>query len=434
MTWPNSAYFHKTMKRFIIPAEARSWVPGADASDFPIQSLPYCSVDYDAKDSLFIRIGDYFLDLEELQDAGLISPELAVWDTSAFALESAEARAELRATLYDLLLVGNSRLRDDADLRTRVLIPIDDVDLQPPFFIRQFVDFYSGIHHASNVGMMFRPDQPPLLPNYRHIPVGYNGRASSVVLDGTEIIRPNGQTKGPNDEKPTWGPSREMDFELELGFFTAGANDMGAPIPMSEAADQILGVVLVNDWSARDMQRWEYQPLGPFLAKSFATSISPYAVPLDALEPFLVEGVPQDPEVLPYLRESGPRVYDIHLEVLLQTAEMTQPQVISTSNAKHLYWSFCQQLVHQASNGTPVEPGDLYGTGTISGPDEGTFGSLLELTWRGSKPITLTETGQTRTFLEDGDTLTLRGWCQGDGYRIGLGEVKGTVMPAPAFP
>ena len=245
---------------------------------------------------------------------------------------------------------------------------------------------------------------------------------------------PATQTKGAQAELPEFGPSKELDFELELGFFTAGANEIGSPIPMAEAADHILGVVLVNDWSARDMQRWEYQPLGPFLAKSFATSISPYAVPLDALEPFLVAGTPQEPGVLPYLQESERRVYDMHLEVLLQTAKMTQPQMISTSNAKHLYWSFAQQLVHQASNGTPVEPGDLYGTGTISGPGPESFGSLLELTWRGTKPITLTETGETRTFLEDGDTLTMRGWCQGDGYRIGLGEVKGTVMPAPKFP
>ncbi len=419
---------------FLIPADARSWVPGADGSDFPIQSLPYCSLDGDSLESVFVRIGDTFVDLEILQDAGLISADIAVWDSSAFALESAATRAELRETLYDLFCLDNPKLRDDLELQAEAFTSVEDAVLQLPFFIRQFVDFYSGIHHASNVGMMFRPDQPPLLPNYRHIPVGYNGRASSVVLDGEPITRPNGQTKGANDELPTWGPSKELDFELEMGFFTAGNNAMGEPIPMAQVDEHILGVVLVNDWSARDVQRWEYQPLGPFLAKSFATSITPYVVPLDALEPFRVAGATQDPAVLPYLQESGLSAYDIHLEVLIQSPKMSQPQVISASNARHLYWSFRQQLVHQASNGTPIEPGDLYGTGTISGPDAGSFGSLLELTWRGSKPITLTETGETRTFLEDGDTLIMRGWCQGDGYRIGLGEIVTTILPAPAYP
>ncbi len=422
------------MSKFIVPAEATSWVSGADGSDFPIQNLPYCALESDDLAPVCVRIGDWIVNLEVLQAAEYLSSEFAVWDGSAFAGEPASTRSQLREALYELFRTENSSLKADSETWEKAATPASLATLQIPFFIRQFVDFYSGIHHASNVGMMFRPDQPPLLPNYRHIPVGYNGRASSVVMSGTDVVRPNGQTKGANDELPSWGPSKELDFELELGFFTAGTNRMGSPIPIQEAEDHMMGIVIVNDWSARDVQRWEYQPLGPFLAKSFATSVSPYVVPLDALEPFRIAGVEQEPDVLPYLSESGDRVFDIQLEVLLQTQAMTKPQVISTSNAKHLYWSFAQQLAHQASNGTPVEPGDLYGTGTISGPDEGTFGSLLELTWRGTKPITLDETGETRTFLEDGDTLTIRAWCQGDGFRIGFGEVSAKVLAAVEFP
>lgn len=421
------------MRQFVIPSNARSWVPGADASDFPIQSLPYCCID-DEGSAVSVRLGDFIVDLMELQEARVIEDSVPVWDGTEFALEAPETRARLRQSLFELFVVdgGNSALRDNQELHRRVLIPIESVTLGLPFFSRQFVDFYSGIHHAGNVGKMFRPDMPPLLPNYRHIPVAYNGRASSVVEDGTPIVRPNGQTKGANDEMPTFGPTKELDFELEMGFYTAGGSDMGVPFPITEADAHILGIVLLNDWSSRDVQRWEYQPLGPFLAKSFATTVSPYVVPLDALEPFRVAGIEQEPDVLPYLNDPEPRAYDIQLEVLIQTPKMSQPQVICRSNAKHLYWSFRQQLAHQVSNGTPVEPCDLHGTGTISGPDEGSYGSLLELTWRGAKPITL-ESGETRTFLEDGDTLTIRGYCQGDGYRIGFGEASGRILPAPSL-
>lgn len=407
--------------------QQRSWVPNADESDFPIQNLPYCNIDED-RVAIWTRIGDFFVDLESLQEEGLLNEHLPVTDWVAF--ETPEIRRQLRAELTGLFSIENESLRDNAVLQGKVMVPVDDATPILPFYSRQFVDYYSGIHHAGNVGKMFRPDMPPLLPNYRHIPVAYNGRASSVVIDGTEIVRPNGQTKGANDDNPTFGPTKELDFELEMGFYTAGGSLMGEPFPISEAEAHILGIVLVNDWSARDVQRWEYQPLGPFLAKSFATTVSPYVVTLDALSPFKVDGIPQEPEVLPYLREPEPRCYDIQLEVLIQTPSMANAQVICRSNARHLYWSFRQQLAHQVSNGTPIEAGDLYGTGTISGPEEGTFGSLLELTWRGSKPIKLSS-GEERTFLEDGDILTLRGWCQGDGYRIGFGEATGRILPAP---
>jgi fumarylacetoacetase len=294
--------------------------------------------------------------------------------------------------------------------------------------INAFVDFYSGINHASNVGKMFRPDQPPLLPNYRHLPVGYNGRASSVIVSGEPIHRPKGQTKAADSEMPTFGPTKELDFELEMGFFTGKGSQMGEPIPIAECEDHIFGLVIVNDWSARDVQRWEYQPLGPFLAKSFGTSISPYVVTLDALEPWRIEGPKQDPPVLPHLQNPGPSHFDIQLEVSIQSEKMTKPQVICRSNTKYLYWSFIQQLAHQSSNGTPIEAADLYASGTISGEAEDSFGSMLELCWKGTKPITLTETGETRTFIEDGDIVTMTAWCQGDGYRVGFGEVSAKVV------
>ncbi len=423
------------MSTFVIPADARSWIDVASNSDFPIQNLPYCS--YAAErcqhGSIAVRIGDFLVDLYELAEAGLLPGfEFHFCIDFQETLEHAgrESLAGVRKALFELLLEGNDTLKGDEGLRAKVLIPIEHAQILMPITPNAFVDFYSGIHHASNVGRMFRPDQPPLLPNYRHLPVGYNGRASSVVVSGTEIHRPKCQTKGPNDEMPTYGPSKELDFELELGFITGKGNEMGVPIPIAEAEDYIFGIVLVNDWSARDTQRWEYQPLGPFLSKSFATTISPYVVSLDALEPFRIAGPVQEPAVLPHLQAPRASHYNIRLEVAIQTAKMTRPQVICRSNAQHLYWSFVQQLAHQASNGTPVEAADLYATGTISGTAEGSFGSLLELTWRGTKPLTLEETGETRTFLEDGDELILTGYCQGDGYRIGFGECRGRVLPS----
>jgi fumarylacetoacetase len=415
------------MNRYTVPANWRTWVPGADESDFPIQNLPWCTLEKEESSEMAVRIGDYILDLLPLQEAGLLPENCAIFDPEVFALEDLELRTEMRKAIAGLLHKDNGKLRDNPDLLEEVMILAEDANLTTPIPIPQFVDFYSGINHASNVGKMFRPDMPPLLPNYRELPVGYNGRASTVVLSGAEIVRPHGQTKGADDERPSFGPTKELDFELELGFFVAADLSDCRMLSHEEAEDAMLGLVLVNDWSARDLQRWEYQPLGPFLAKSFATSISPYITPMDALEPFRVKGMEQDPEPLEYLQHPGMRSYDIQLEVLIQTEKMEEPEVIATSNSKHLYWSFAQQLMHQASNGTLIEPGDLYASGTISGTEEGTYGSLLELTWRGAKPLTLSS-GESRTFLEDGDTLILRGFCQGDGYRIGFGEVSGTVV------
>jgi len=413
---------------------AKSWIVVDPASDFPIQNLPFGEIERSDEEGMLspaTRIGDHVIDIGALIDAGLIESsigesglDLLLADVGVGGLK------EIRTQLFALLREDASRLRDDAGLRSRAVLPIDQVRIEMPLPVPNFVDFYSGIHHASNVGRMFRPDQPPLLPNYRHLPIGYNGRASSVVISGTDIRRPWGQNKAANSDNPVFEPSRELDFELEMGFFVGEDTVLGEPVAIERAEDQMVGLVMVNDWSARDIQRWEYQPLGPFLAKSFGTSISPWIVTLDALAPWRIEGPAQDPEPLSHLRRPRPCHFDIELEVSIQTSRGTRPQVVCRSNTRHLYWDFAQQLAHQTSNGTNLSVGDLYASGTISGPDEGSFGSLLEATWRGTKPIRIEETGEDRTFLEDGDTVIFRAWCQGDGYRIGFGECRGTILPA----
>lgn len=418
---------------FVLPPDARSWVEVDPDSHFPIQNLPFCTFLYSpdpatpsfSHAAVGVRIGNHVLDLTTLGVNGLLPGDQWAYGSSIASLALIGSVEEARSAIFELLVFDNPRLRDDIELRRRTIYQVDAVKLLLPMPPRAFVDFYSGINHAENVGRMFRPDQPPLLPNYRHIPIGYNGRASSVVVSGTPIRRPSGQQKVGDDV--IFGPTKELDFELEMGFFTGKGNEMGEPIPIRECEDHILGLVLVNDWSARDIQRFEYQPLGPFLSKSFGTSISPWIVTLDALEPFRIKGMPHEPEPLPHLRNPGPAHYDINLEVSIQTQRMTKPQVISRSNTKHLYWSFIQQLAHQTSNGTPIQPGDLYASGTISGTEPDSFGSMLELCWKGTKPLTMDETGETRTWLEDGDTVIMSAWCQGDGYRVGFGECRGTV-------
>jgi fumarylacetoacetase len=421
------------VSRFIVPPSARSWIEVDPDSHFPIQNLPVGVVADDNDENgtgIFnaIAIGDYALNIDVLSQEGLL-PEFEAFPLAPWAVFGGpDSLREVRESVFELLEESNPKLRDHKGLREAALRPLDELMPLVPMRVASFVDFYSGIHHASNVGRMFRPDQPPLLPNYRHLPVGYNGRASSVMPTDHNLVRPRGQFKV--GDELIFGPTRELDFELEVGYFIGLDTEIGDVIPISECEDYMLGLVLVNDWSARDVQRWEYQPLGPFLAKSFATSVSPWLVSFDALEPFRVEGMAQDPAPLPHLAQTGKRHYNINLEVSIQTERMTKPQVICRSNTANLYWSFVQQLAHQTSNGTPLETGDLYASGTISGESEDSFGSMLELTWRGQKPITLEETGETRTFLEDGDTLIMSGWAQGDGYRVGLGTVSGTVVPA----
>ena len=414
---------------FVVPASSRSWVPVDAASPFSLQNLPFGVVRIAGvgTSTVAVPIGDSALLLGPLVERELI-PYRRFGTLGTLDGMDRKSLSDLRHDVYQLLREDVGTLRDNATLREAALVPLERCRAIRPLRIPAFVDFYSGINHASNVGRMFRPDMPPLLPNYRWLPVGYNGRASSVVMSGEPVVRPWGQQKV--GEEVVFRPTQELDFELEMGFFVGTGNPMGEPIPVDDAEQHLLGAVLVNDWSARDVQRWEYQPLGPFLAKSFCTSISPWIVTFDALEPFRSTGPAQDPEPLPHLAASSAGHFDVHLEVRLKTERATRGQKIAHTNARELYWSFAQQLAHQTSNGTPVEPGDLYASRTFSGAEPGTFVSLLELTWRGANPLAIEETGETRTFLEDGDALIMDGWCQGEGYRVGFGAVAATVAPA----
>jgi len=335
---------------------------------------------------------------------------------------------EARQIIQRLLSADEPQLRDNKELRARAFVPQSNAKMVLPAEIGDYTDFYSSREHATNVGTMFRGKENALMPNWLHIPVGYHGRSSSVVVSGVNFHRPKGQSRPDDSKPPIFGPSTQLDFELETAFFVGDGNKLGHPISMEEVESKIFGVVLMNDWSARDIQKWEYVPLGPFGGKNFCTSISPWIVSLDALEPFRVQGPKQDdPEVLPYLKDSSPAGYDIHLQVVLKLANSDKEHTISNSNFKNLYWSMKQQLVHHAVTGCPMKPGDLCGSGTISGADPDSYGSLLELCWKGTKPLTLGD--QTRKFLQDGDTLILRGYCQGEGYRVGFGECAGTVLP-----
>jgi fumarylacetoacetase len=416
----------------------RSFVDVPPGSHFPIQNLPY---------GIFrprsggpprpgARIGDLVLDLSGVEETGgfercplLPRGTFAAADLNGFLALGRPAWREARAALSRMLRAGEPRSPAEAAHRGRLLLDVADVELLLPARIGDYTDFYSSREHATNVGIMFRGKDNALMPNWVHLPVAYHGRASSVVPSGTPVRRPRGQVKPDDAEAPLLVPTRQLDFELEVGFLVGPGNELGRPIPVAEARDHVFGLVLVNDWSARDIQRWEYQPLGPFNSKNFATTISPWIVTLEALEPFHCAGPAQDPTPLPYLRETGAGTYDIRLEVRLRSREMAAPSTICRSNFRHLYWSIAQQLAHHTVSGCNVRPGDLMASGTISGADEGSLGSLLELAWKGTRPFSLPD-GGTRAFLEDGDTVEISGWCEGDGYRIGFGECRGTVLPA----
>ncbi|MCU0234617.1 MAG: fumarylacetoacetase [Thermoanaerobaculales bacterium] len=417
----------------------RSFIEIPADSDFSIHNLPYgvFKPAFGGAPRIGVAIGDQVLDLSVLAERKLLAgDELGVGSVlqlatlNAFMALGRPAWREVRAKLQRLLRHDEPALRDDAGLRTAAFHPLRQVEMQLPAAIGDYTDFYSSREHATNVGVMLRGADNALQPNWLHLPVGYHGRASSVVVSGTEIRRPLGQMKPPEAEHPVFGPTRLLDFELEMGFFVGPGNELGTAVPIEQAAEHIFGMVLVNDWSARDIQAWEYVPLGPFLAKSFATSISPWVVTMEALEPFRCAGPAQDdPEPLRYLRNPGPAAFDIELEVLLQTRAMAAPQRIAASNFRYLYWSVLQQLAHHASGGCNLRPGDLLASGTISGPEKHQRGSMLELAWRGSEPITLAS-GEQRAFLADGDTVILRGHGERDGVRVGFGEVRGTVLPA----
>jgi fumarylacetoacetase len=413
----------------------RSFIDVDPASDFPIQNLPYGVFSTAALPTprVGVAIGDFVLDLWELeQDGRLADGELIVFAAptlNPFMALGPKMWSQTRARISELLRHNNPELRDNERLRERALVPMAQVKLHLPFTVAGFTDFYSSKEHATNVGTMFRDKSNPLLPNWLHIPIGYNGRASTVVVSGAKVRRPSGQLKPPNAESPSFGACRRLDFELEMGVVIGQSSPMGEMLTEQQAEDMIFGFTLLNDWSARDIQQWEYVPLGPFQAKAFATSISPWIVTREALEPFRVHGPAQDPTPLPYLQQAQPNNYDLELDVGLRAAQVNEATSICRTNFKYMYWSSVQQLVHHASSCCAMNIGDLLGSGTISGPDKHQRGSLLEISWNGTEPIEL-QGGVKRTFLEDGDSLTMRGWCQGDGYRVGFGEVEGTILPA----
>jgi fumarylacetoacetase len=348
---------------------------------------------------------------------------------NAFMQQGPRVWSRIRARISELLRADHPELRDNDEMRKRALVSMREARLHLPITVSGYTDFYSSKEHATNVGVMFRGKDNALQPNWLHMPIGYNGRASTVVLSGTKVKRPRGQLKPPNVDAPSFGPCRRLDFELEMGVVVGQPSVMGEMLSEAQAEAMIFGFVLLNDWSARDIQQWEYVPLGPFQAKAFATSISPWVVTREALEPFRLRGPEQDPAPLAYLRQTQANNYDVALDVSLRTSEMNAAQSICRTNFKYMYWSSVQQLVHHASSGCAMNVGDLLGSGTISGPEKHQRGSLLEISWNGTEPIELPD-GAKRTFLEDGDQLVMRGWCQGDGYRVGFGEVEGTILPA----
>ncbi len=413
----------------------RSWVESANSpeTDFPLNNLPYGAFrmrDNEMVTGCCVAIGDFVLSLTELEQRDLIAfePGASLFfmpDLTQFMAAGPDCWAHVRAALKEILAEGSAQ-REFAE---PYLHPMADVEMLMPFAVREFTDFYASRHHAANVGTMFRGAENALPANWLHIPIGYNGRASTVVVSGTGIRRPLGQLKLPDAEGPHFGTSEKLDIELEMGCVIGTGNVMGEPVTVAEADEMIFGYVLLNDWSARDIQAWEYQPLGPFQAKAFATTIGPWVVPKAALEPFRRPAPPRERPLLPYLREPGPMNYDIRLEVRLQPEGAGTATTICRTNFSEMYYSAAQQLCHHASSGCAMNTGDLIGSGTISGAEKDSRGSLLEITWGGKEPLTL-DTGEERAFLEDGDEVTLTGHAQGDGYRIGFGECRGRILPA----
>jgi fumarylacetoacetase len=413
----------------------RSFIPVDPASDFPIQNLPYgvFSTNDGLASRVGVAIGDYVLDLWQLaQDCRMdvVEPDVFAASTlNPYMALGPKVWSRVRARISELLREDYPELRDNDELRRRALVPMADVKMHMPISVAGYTDFYASKEHATNIGIIFRGKDNALQPNWLHMPVGYNGRASTVVVSGTRVKRPRGQLKPPNVEAPSFGPCKRLDFELEMGAVVGQPSSMGEMLSEAQAEAMIFGFVLLNDWSARDIQQWEYVPLGPFQGKAFATSISPWVVTREALEPFRVRGPEQNPAPLGYLQQAKPNNYDLQLDVDLRAPDMTEPMRICRTNFKYMYWSSVQQLMHHASSGCAMNIGDLLGSGTISGPEKPQRGSLMEISWNGTEPIELPG-GGARTFLEDGDSLSLRGWCQGNGYRVGFGEVEGTIVPA----
>ncbi|OVA10068.1 Fumarylacetoacetase [Macleaya cordata] len=423
----------------------KSFVEVLPDSHFPLENLPFgifkptqqVGEGATTEPRPGVAIGDFVLDLSVIASAGLFNgPNLNNSDCfsqtslNKFLSMGRPAWKEARSTIQKLLSADEPTLRDNASLREKSILPMNKVEMLLPTVIGDYTDFFSSMHHAKNCGIIFRGPENPIVPHWFHLPIAYHGRASSIVISGTDIIRPRGQGRPVGNSPPYFGPSVKLDFELEMAAVVGPGNELGKPVDVNEAADHIFGLVLMNDWSARDIQAWEYVPLGPFLGKSFGTTISPWIVTLDALEPFACDAPKQEPHPLPYLTEKKSKNYDISLEVVrIKPTEQEHSSVVTKSNFNHLYWTLTQQLAHHTINGCNLRPGDLLGTGTISGPEPESMGCLLELTWNGKKPLSLN--GSTRKFLEDGDEVVITGYCKGNGYKVGFGTCSGKVVPAP---
>ena len=414
--------------------DRKTWLDVPKYSDFPIQNIPF-GVFLTRDDIITIgtRIGDTAIDLGALHQLGYfegipLTDDIFLQDTlNDFISDGKKTWRLVRNRIADIFDADNAQLRDNEEHRKIVLFALDEIEMQMPVQVGDYTDFYSSKEHATNVGTMFRDPENALMPNWLHLPVGYHGRSSSIIPSEIPVHRPQGQTLPKDSKNPVFGPSKRVDFELEMAFVTTDANHLGEPIPIEEAEDYIFGLVLFNDWSARDIQTWEYIPLGPFLAKNFASSVSPWIVTLDALEPFRTDSPKPEIEPLPYLRSEGKKTFDIKLEVALKP-ENAEETIISRSNFKHLYWNMSQQLAHHTINGCPVLSGDMMGSGTISGATPDSYGSMLELSWKGENPVKLKD-GQKRTFIEDNDTVVIRGHCENGNRRIGFGEVSTKLLP-----
>jgi fumarylacetoacetase len=405
----------------------KSWIDSANyATDFPLENLPFGVFRAGRRAHIGVAIGERILDLTTAFEDGLLTEETVTEETlNALMAKGRENATALRARVQELLTDGAA----DRQRTAKHLVARRDAEMLLPCAIGDYTDFYASIHHATNVGSMFRPDNP-LLPNYKYVPIGYHGRASSIVISGTEFHRPHGQTRDDSSELPSFGPTKRLDYEMEVGLFIGRGNSLGTPISIDDAESHIFGLCLVNDWSARDIQAWEYQPLGPFLAKSFTTTISPWIVTLDALEPFRVPAFARaegDPAPLPYLAQTAAGGFDITVEVWLRSETMSEPVRLSRGSFRDMYWTVAQLVAHHTSNGCNLRPGDLLASGTVSGPEKESRGSLLELAWRGSQPLSLPN-GEQRRFLEDGDEVILCAYCEGDDVRIGFGECRGRVV------
>uniref|UniRef100_A0A914WYG7 Fumarylacetoacetase n=1 Tax=Plectus sambesii TaxID=2011161 RepID=A0A914WYG7_9BILA len=414
-----------------------SFIEVAADSDFPIQNLPYgvFSTKSNPTKRIGVAIGDQILDLsvvKELITGTHISQHQDVFSQqtlNAFMALGRPAWTETRQVLQKLLCKDEATLRENIALREKAFVAQKDATMHMPAEIGDYTDFYSSKQHATNVGIMFRGKENALMPNWTWLPVGYHGRASSVVVSGTPVRRPWGQTKADEAKEPSFGTCKLLDFELEMAFFVGGPPTvLGEIVPINKAQDHIFGMVLMNDWSARDIQKWEYVPLGPFLAKSFSTTISPWVVTMDALKPFFIENPKQDPEALPYLKHDDPYTLNINLEVAIKPEGSSEEHTVSKTNFKNLYWTLKQQLAHHTINGCNLRPGDLMGSGTVSGEDAGSYGSMLELSWRGQNTVPVGDS--TRKFLLDGDEVVLKGHCDGQSYRVGFGDCRGKVLPA----